>query len=63
MFGKDKEREVKQRSKSTVRAKFGLDSRVRVKHGVKDPNWKDLPIGGWAGVVVIPDRRGRNELV
>jgi hypothetical protein len=29
--------------------KFSVGADVRVKRGVADPNFVDIPIGGWAG--------------
>lgn len=30
---------------------FNLGERVRVKHGVRDPDFPDVPLGGWAGTI------------
>ncbi|MHC5540244.1 calcium-binding protein [Singulisphaera rosea] len=32
-------------------SRFGPGTRVRVKPGVPDPNFADIPLGGWAGVI------------
>jgi uncharacterized protein YodC (DUF2158 family) len=32
-------------------AKFRVGDRVRVKHGIRDPDYPDMPLGGWAGTV------------
>jgi hypothetical protein len=33
----------------TPRFKAGM--KVRVKHGVRDPDFPDIPLGGWAGII------------
>jgi hypothetical protein len=32
--------------------KFKVGDRVRVRHGVKDVDYPDMPMGGWAGSVI-----------
>jgi hypothetical protein len=32
-------------------ARFQIGARVRVKHGVRDPDFPDIPLGGWTGTV------------
>jgi hypothetical protein len=32
-------------------ASFEPGAKVRVKHGVRDPDFADIPLGGWAGTV------------
>jgi uncharacterized protein YodC (DUF2158 family) len=32
-------------------AKFKVGDKVRVKHGVKDTDYPDIPLGGWAGTI------------
>ena len=32
-------------------AKFRVGDRVRVKHGIRDTDYPDMPLGGWAGTV------------
>lgn len=32
-------------------AKFKVGDKVRVKHGVRDTDYPDIPLGGWAGTV------------
>lgn len=39
-------------SKKSSTAKFSIDDTVRVKFGIADPDYPDIPIGGWAGQVV-----------
>jgi hypothetical protein len=40
------------RTKSvSVPPRFEPGAKVRVKHGVRDPDFPDIPLGGWAGTV------------
>jgi hypothetical protein len=39
-------------SKPSPRRAFAVGDRVLVRRGVTDPDFPDLPIGGWAGTVV-----------
>jgi hypothetical protein len=39
-------------SKPSPGRAFAVGDRVRVRRGVTDPDFPDLPIGGWAGTVV-----------
>ena len=34
-----------------VPSRFQPGDKVRVKHGVRDPDFPDIPLGGWAGTV------------
>src|SRR4051812_10313390 len=50
---------AKTKSKRTVRAKepttpprFEPGAKVRVQRGVSDPDFPDIPLGGWAGTVM-----------
>jgi hypothetical protein len=45
----------KDRSESAP-ARFKRGDKVRVKRGVPDPNFPDIPLGGWAGTVEEVDR-------
>jgi hypothetical protein len=36
--------------------RFNPGVRVRVKHGVRDPDFPDIPLGGWAGTVKEVER-------
>jgi hypothetical protein len=35
----------------SVSSRFKAGDKVRVKHGVRDPDFSDIPLGGWAGAV------------
>src|SRR5436309_5036428 len=37
--------------KPTETARFQIGAKVRVKSGVRDPDFPDIPLGGWAGTV------------
>jgi hypothetical protein len=39
-----------------------LGDRVRVKYGVADPDFPDIPLGGWAGTITEVDQQGRSPL-
>ncbi len=51
----------KRRKLSSGPPKFKVGDRVRVKHGVADPVYPDIPLGGWAGVVAEVFRRRHTE--
>jgi uncharacterized protein YodC (DUF2158 family) len=40
-------------------ARFQVGDRVRVKQGILDPDYPDMPLGGWAGTITEVHRRGR----
>ena len=48
----------KQKRKPQVPAKFGVGDRVRVRLGVTDTDYPDMPIGGWAGAVSQIQKNG-----
>jgi hypothetical protein len=35
----------------------------RVKYGIPDPDFPDIPLGGWAGTIAEVDQRGRETAV
>jgi len=37
---------------------FAVGDQVRVRHGTVDPDYSDLPLGGWAGTIVEVDDDG-----
>jgi len=41
----------KSKRKPPAEAKFQVGDRVRVRHGVRDVDYPDMPIGGWAGEI------------
>ncbi len=44
--------------KPPATAKFKIGDRVRVRHGIKDEDHPDIPLGGWAGTISEVHRRG-----
>jgi hypothetical protein len=42
----------KQARESAIPVKFKVGDKVRGKHGVKDVDYPDMPMGGWAGTVI-----------
>ena len=40
-------------------AKFKVGDRVRVQHGIRDTDYPDMPLGGWAGAISQVHRKGR----
>ncbi len=48
--------------KPSAPSRFKVGDKVRVKRGVKDEEYPDIPIGGWAGTVVKSDKHGMYEI-
>jgi hypothetical protein len=42
----------KRKSKNPPATKFQLGDKVRVRHGIMDTEYSDLPLGGWAGTII-----------
>ena len=42
---------TKKKPKPSPEARFRVGDRVRVRHGVRDEDYPDMPLGGWAGEV------------
>ena len=53
MSTKKKRKPLKRRKPSAppTPPRFALEDRVRVKYGVPDPDFPDIPLGGWAGTI------------
>jgi hypothetical protein len=47
----------KKESKSRTPARFAAGAQVRVKPGTTDPDFPDIPLGGWAGTIREVDQR------
>jgi hypothetical protein len=61
MSTKQKRKATKSR-KSSSPPRFSVGDQVRVKTGVPDPDFPDIPLGGWAGTVSEIDRDSRRPL-
>ncbi len=44
--------EESKESTNSARRPFSVGSRVRVRNGTKDPDFPDIPLGGWTGTVL-----------
>jgi hypothetical protein len=51
MSRKKKRARQRRKPRPTVPPRFAVGERVRVKAGVKDPDFPDIPLGGWAGTI------------
>ena len=49
---------TKRRLEPPVPAKFKIGDRVWVRHGVRDEDHPDIPLGGWAGTISEVHNRG-----
>ena len=47
----------KRKKKPPAPPKFAVGDSVRVKHGIKDADYPDMPLGGWAGTVAKVEKR------
>ena len=50
------------RFRPTGPPRFTVGTPIRVKHGVTDPDFPDIPLGGWAGHVTEVDRQSSPPL-
>src|SRR5581483_10308361 len=48
---KKKNRSRPKRQRPAGPAKFAIGTLVRVKRGTQDPDFSDIPIGGWSGTI------------
>jgi len=51
MSRKKKKKPKRQRARPRSPARYGLGHPVRVKPGTTDPDFPDIPLGGWAGTI------------
>ena len=58
---KKKRKQVKRRKPATP-PKFAVGDRVRVKYGTADPDFPDIPLGGWAGTISEVRHDGKTHL-
>jgi len=49
---------VKRKRKPRAAPRYNVGDRVRVKHGVTDSDYPDMPIGGWAGTISEVQKNG-----
>ena len=61
MSTKKKRKPLKRRKPSTP-PKFAVGDRVRVKYGTADPDFPDIPLGGWAGTISEVRHDGKTHL-
>ena len=47
----------KRRPRPTFPARFTVGTKVRVKPGTTDPDYPDIPLGGWTGAITEVDQR------
>ena len=45
-------KEKSKESSDGVKQPFAVGSRVRVRRGTIDPDYPDIPLGGWTGTVL-----------
>ena len=57
-----KKRKLPKPRKPQTPPKFSVGDRVRVKYGIADPDFPDIPLGGWTGTITEVDQRGRFPL-
>jgi hypothetical protein len=51
MARKKKKKPRRQRARPRFPARYGVGHHVRVKPGTTDPDFPDIPLGGWAGTI------------
>jgi hypothetical protein len=58
----DEERTMSRRNRALANPRFKVGDKVRVKSGVSDPDFPDMPLGGWTGTVteIIEHKGGIN---
>src|SRR3954451_20283799 len=55
---------IPRKKKPSDAALFKIESKVRVKRGVNDPDFPDIPLGGWSGTITeIIDDEGQINCV
>jgi len=52
-----KAKRTRHEKKSRTPARFATEAQVRVKPGTTDPDFPDIPLGGWAGTIRDVDQR------
>ena len=50
--------------KGSVNPRFQVGDKVRVKPGISDPDFPDMPLGGWSGIITeIIEHKGQINCV
>jgi hypothetical protein len=49
---KKRKKNKPKRQRSRIPAKFAIGTQIRVKAGTPDPNFPDIPLGGWSGTII-----------
>src|SRR5215469_13343742 len=57
MARKKKKKPGRQRTRQRFPARHGVGHHVRVKPGTTDPDYPDIPLGGWAGAIMDVNQR------
>lgn len=57
-----KKRKPLKRRKPTTPARFAVGDQVRVKYGIADPDFTDIPLGGWAGTITEVSHDAKSHL-
>lgn len=57
MSRKKKKKPGRQRARPRFPAKYGVGHHVQVKLGTTDPDFPDIPLGGWAGTILAVNQR------
>jgi len=55
-MSKKKKTPTSQKKKPGTSARFGVGNLVRVKPGTTDPDFPDIPLGGWTGTITEVDQ-------
>ncbi len=59
---KKKKKPGRRRGRPSLPARYGVGDHVRVKSGTTDPDFEDIPLGGWAGAISEVDRRSNSPI-
>lgn len=56
-MNKSKKKSAGQGNKAPQAVRFAVSTQVRVKPGTSDPDFSDIPLGGWVGTIKEVDQR------
>jgi len=62
MSRKKKKKPGRQRAMPRLPARYGVGHHVRVKPGTTDPDFPDIPLGGWAGTIRDVNQRSNHPM-